>query len=65
MQEWILIQTFYHRLKRTSREHLDATAGGAFFSLPVHATKGSSEKMVANQGWDGDNLQPHCDALGI
>jgi hypothetical protein len=33
MQGWFLIHTFYHGLQRTSREHLDAASGGAFFSL--------------------------------
>jgi hypothetical protein len=46
MHEWFLIQTFYHGLKRTSRDHLDAAA------------KELIEKMVANQGWDGDSIQP-------
>jgi hypothetical protein len=58
MQGWFLIQTFYHELKRTTREHLDAAAGGAFFSLQVRATKELIEKMVEKQGWDGDLLQP-------
>jgi hypothetical protein len=39
MQAWFLIQTFYHGLKCTSREHLDAATGGAFFSLQVPAAK--------------------------
>jgi hypothetical protein len=39
MHGWFLIQNFYHGLKRTSREHLDAAAGGAFFSLQVPAAK--------------------------
>jgi hypothetical protein len=60
MQGWFLIQTFYHGLKRTTREHLDAAAGGAFFSLQVPAAKELIEKMVANQGWDGDHLQPRA-----
>jgi hypothetical protein len=55
---WFLIQTFYHGLKHTSHEHLDAATGGAFFSLQVPAAKELIEKMVANQGWDGDCLQP-------
>jgi hypothetical protein len=59
LHEWFLIQTFYHGLKRTSREHLDAAAGGAFFSLQVPTAKELIEKTVANQGWDGDRLQPH------
>jgi hypothetical protein len=58
MHGWFLIQTFYHSLKRASREHLDAAAGGAFFSLEVPAAKESIEKMVENQSWDGDCLQP-------
>jgi hypothetical protein len=58
MHRWFLIQTFYHGLKCTSREHLDAAAGGAFFSLQVPAAKELIKKMVANQGWDGDHLQP-------
>jgi uncharacterized coiled-coil protein SlyX len=58
MQGWFLIQIFYNGLKRTAREHLDAAAGGASFSLQVPATKELIEKMVANQGWDGDHLQP-------
>jgi hypothetical protein len=58
MLGWFLIQTFYHGLKFTDREHLDAAAGGAFFSLKVPTAKELIEKMVANQGWDGDRLQP-------
>jgi hypothetical protein len=57
MQGWFLIQTFYHGLKRTSREHLDAATGGALIALQVRAAKELVEKMVANQGWDGDRLQ--------
>jgi uncharacterized coiled-coil protein SlyX len=45
-------------LKRTSREHLDAATGEAFFSPQVPAAKELIEKMVANQGWDGYRLQP-------
>jgi hypothetical protein len=46
MHGWFLIQTLYHGLKRASREHLDAAAGGAFFSLQVPAAKELIEKMV-------------------
>jgi hypothetical protein len=59
MLGWFLIETFYHGLKRMSREHLDATTRGLFFSLQVPAAKELIEKMVANQGWDGDRRQPH------
>jgi hypothetical protein len=53
MHEWFIIQTICHGLKRASSEHLDAAAGGAFFSLQVPAAKELIEKMVANQCWDG------------
>jgi hypothetical protein len=58
MHGWFLIQTFYHGLKHTTRKYLDAAAGGEFFSLQVPAAKELIEEMVANQGWDGDRLQP-------
>ena len=41
------------------RSHLDATAGGAFFSLSVANAKTLIEKMVSNQAWSDDRLQPH------
>jgi uncharacterized coiled-coil protein SlyX len=58
MHGWFLIQNFNHGLKHTSREHLDAVAVRAFFSLQVPVAKELMEKMVANQGWDEDCLQP-------
>jgi hypothetical protein len=58
MHGWFLIQTFYHGLNCSSREHLDAATRGAFFSLQVPVAKELIEKLVANQGWDGERLQP-------
>ena len=40
------------------RSHLDAAAGDAFFSLSVADAKTLIEKMVSNQGWSDDRLQP-------
>jgi hypothetical protein len=65
MLGWFLIETFYHGLKRMSREHLDATTRGLFFSLQVPAAKELIEKMVANQGWDGDRRQPHTRSVPL
>ena len=56
---WLLIQNFYHGLMLLDRSHLDAAAGGAFFSLSVADAKTLIEKMVSNQGWSNDRLQPH------
>ena len=54
-----LIQNFYHGLVPLDRSHLDAAAGGAFFSLSVVDAKTLIEKMVSNQGWSNDRLQPY------
>jgi hypothetical protein len=49
MQNWILIQTFYHGLKRSPLELIDAVAGGVFFSLAVGPAQRLVEKRAANQ----------------
>jgi hypothetical protein len=38
---------------------VDAAAGGAFFSLTIERATSLIEKMVSNQGWSDDRLQPH------
>jgi hypothetical protein len=35
MEEWFIIQSFYHGLFHSAREHIDAGAGGSFFALSV------------------------------
>ena len=58
MENWLLIQNFYHGLVPLDRSHLDDVAGGAFFSLSVADAKTLIEKMVSDQGWSDDRLQP-------
>jgi hypothetical protein len=58
MENWLLIQNFYHGLVSLDRSHLDAAAGGAFFLLSVANAKILIEEMVFNQGWSDDRLQP-------
>ena len=58
MEDWLLIQNFYHGLVPLDRSHLDAAAGGAFLSLSVVDAKSLIEKMVSNQGWSDDRLLP-------
>ena len=41
-----------------SRSHLDVAAGGALFSLNVKDARDLIEKMVVNQGWNDECLQP-------
>jgi hypothetical protein len=40
-----------------SRDHLDAAAGGAFFSKTVQGAVDLIEKMVSNMGWSEERLQ--------
>ena len=37
MDNWLLMQTFYHGLTNSTRETMDAAAGGAFLSLTIPA----------------------------
>ena len=41
------------------RSHLNAAAGGAFFLLSVAYANTLIKKMVSNQRWSDDRLQPH------
>jgi hypothetical protein len=50
MEEWLLMQSFYHGLTQKSRQQLDATAGGSFMSLTLGKTKVLMERIASNQG---------------
>jgi hypothetical protein len=58
MDSCLILQSFYNGLTPTARGHIDATAGGAFFSLTIAEATKLIEKMVSNQGWSDDQLQP-------
>jgi hypothetical protein len=57
MENWLLMQTFYHRLTNSTRETMDAAAGGAFLSLTINQATTLMEKMVSNQGWNEERTQ--------
>ena len=57
MDNWLILQNFYNGLTQSSRDHVDAAAGGAFFSLTIERAISLIEKMVSNQGWSDDRLQ--------
>jgi hypothetical protein len=59
MEEWLLMQGFYHGLTQKAREHLDATVEGSFLSLTFGKAKILMEKIADNQSWSQDNTQ-HC-----
>jgi len=51
MEQWLIIQNFFHGLNRAAQEHVDAAAGVSFLSLSVRAANELIEKMTTNQGW--------------
>ncbi len=57
MDDRLIVQNFYNGLTPTSRDHLDAAAGGAFFSKTVQGAVDLIEKMVSNMGWSEERLQ--------
>jgi hypothetical protein len=57
MEEWFLIQSFYHGLIRSAREHIDATTGGSFFTLSIEEAHKLIQKMASNQSWDEVHTQ--------
>jgi hypothetical protein len=48
MEEWFIIQSFYHGLIRSTQEHIDATDGGSFFALSIEEARKLVEKMTSN-----------------
>jgi hypothetical protein len=57
MEEWLLMQSFYHRLTQKSREQLDATAEGSFISFTLGKAGTLMERIASNQGWSSCNNQ--------
>ena len=63
MDEWLVLQSFYNGLTMTSRAHIDAAAGGAFLDMTITKAKALVEKMVSNQGWSEERLQPQMKGM--
>jgi len=57
MENWLLMQTFYHGLSNNTRETMDAAAGGAFLSLIFAQATALVEKMASNQSWSEERTQ--------
>jgi hypothetical protein len=47
MENWLLLQTFYHRLSTNTREMMDAVGRGAFLSLTLTQATNLVEKMAS------------------
>ena len=63
MNEWLVLQSFYNGLTTTSRANIDAVAGEAFLDLTIAKAKELVEKMVSNQGWSAERLQPRTKGM--
>src|SRR6185436_14501888 len=60
MEEWLIIQNFFHGLNQRSQDHMDAAAGGAFLSLDVTGAKVLINKIASNQSWKEDKQPAHA-----
>ena len=54
MEEWLIIQNFFHGLTQQAQDHVDAAAGGSFLSLDVARAKMLSDMIASNQSWKGE-----------
>ena len=59
MENRLLMQIFYHGLTNSTRENMDAAAGGAFLSLIILGATTLMEKMASNQSWNEEHTQTH------
>ena len=59
MEEWLIIQNFFHGLNQQTKDHVDAAAGGSFLSLDVAGAKTLIDKIAFNQSWRGDKQPAH------
>ena len=48
MEEWLIIQNFFHGLNQQAKDHVDATGGGSFLSLDVVGVKTLIDKIASN-----------------
>jgi hypothetical protein len=54
MEEWLIIQNFFHGLSQRVQNHIDVAAVVAFLSLNVARFKALIDKIASNQSWKGD-----------
>jgi hypothetical protein len=48
MEEWFIIQSFYHGMIHSVREHIDVVAGGSFFALSIEEAYALIENMASS-----------------
>ena len=52
MEEWLIIQNFFHGLNQRSQDHMD--------SLDVAGARTLIDKVVCNQSWKEDRQPAHA-----
>jgi hypothetical protein len=57
MEEWFIIQSYYHGLIHSVREHIVVAAGGSFFSRSIKEAHALIEKMASSQSWNDEHTQ--------
>ena len=63
MEEWLIIQKFFHGLNQRSQDHMDAAAGGAFLSLDVAGARVLIDKVASNKSWKADRQLVHAKGI--
>jgi hypothetical protein len=59
MENWLLMQTFYHGLTNSTRDTMDVAAGGPFLSLTIAQATALVKKRASNQSWSEERTQTH------
>ena len=54
MEEWLIIQNFFHGLNQQAQDHVNVAVGGSFLSLDVVGAKALIDKIASNQSWKGE-----------
>ena len=57
MEDWLIIQSFFHGLNTPAQNHINASSGGSFLLLDVTGAKVLVEKIASNQSWKGERQQ--------
>ena len=63
MEEWLIIQNFFHGLNQRSEDHMDVAAGGAFLFLDVVGSRMLIDKVASKQSWKEDRQPAHAKGI--
>jgi hypothetical protein len=55
MEEWFIIQRYYHGLICSAREHIDAVIEGSFFALSIEEAQALIEKITSSKSWNDEH----------